>query len=54
MTFYEANVGEDFDKDELNKLYKEGEQRYKQQVPPGYKDEKNKKRRETIRYSPSF
>lgn len=42
LSFYEGNVGEDFDKDKLNSLYKEGEQRYKQQIPPGYKDEKEK------------
>ena len=39
---FENRVGNDFSEDELNQLYKDGENRYKQQIPPGYKDAKNK------------
>jgi hypothetical protein len=36
-------VGNDFTDNELDALYKEGERRYANQIPPGYCDEKNKK-----------
>ena len=39
---FENRIGNDFSEDELNHLYKIGENRYKQQIPPGYKDAKNK------------
>ena len=38
----ENRIGNDFSEDDLNKLYKIGENRYKLQIPPGYKDAKNK------------
>lgn len=40
---FDGCVGNDFAEDELEVLYKEGERRYANQVPPGYCDEKNKK-----------
>jgi hypothetical protein len=40
---FDGCVGNDFTEDELEALYKEGERRYANQVPPGYCDEKNKK-----------
>ena len=40
---FDGCVGNDFAEDELGVLYKEGERRYANQVPPGYCDEKNKK-----------
>ena len=39
----EARVGEDFSKEDLEKLYREGKKRYEEEVPPGYMDAKNKK-----------
>jgi hypothetical protein len=39
----EGNVGEDFIKENLDKLYKEGKKRYEESIPPGYMDFKNKK-----------
>ncbi len=33
------NVGDEFDQQTLDILYKEGEERYKNKIPPGYKDD---------------
>ena len=41
-SLYESNVGDDFDKDTLRNLYKNGAERYKLQIPPGYEDAKQK------------
>lgn len=40
---FDGCVGNDYAVNELEELYKEGEKRYANQVPPGYCDEKNKK-----------
>lgn len=40
---FEGRVGEDYSKDKLEQLFKEGEKRYKEKVPPGYKDLDDKK-----------
>ena len=61
---FAGKVGEDFVENDLENLYKEGEKRYSNEVPPGYCDEKNKKEKskrslygdlivwkQTIRYS---
>ena len=40
---FEGCVGQDLSEENLEKLYKEGEKRYTNQVPPGYCDEKTKK-----------
>ena len=40
---FDGRVGNDFEEKDLEALYKEGEKRYANQVPPGYCDEKNKK-----------
>ena len=40
---FDGRVGEDFAERDLEALYKEGEKRYANQVPPGYCDEKKKK-----------
>jgi len=45
---FDKSVGEDFSKEELLKIYKDGEIRYANEVPPGYKDlpiKKNKGQR---------
>jgi hypothetical protein len=36
----EGKVGTAFSHDELKKIYKEGKERYEQNIPPGYNDEK--------------
>ena len=38
-----SKVGEDFTKDNLEKIYREGKKRYEEDIPPGYMDLKNKK-----------
>lgn len=40
---FNGKVGEDFDDNTLENLYKEGERRYKEKVPPGFKDLEEKK-----------
>ncbi len=35
---FEGRVGQPYDEDRLNKLITEGEDRYKQKIPPGFKD----------------
>jgi hypothetical protein len=40
---FDGRVGEDFAEKDLDALYKEGEKRYANDIPPGYCDEKNKK-----------
>ena len=40
---FNGRVGEDFAEKDLDALYKEGEKRYANDVPPGYCDEKTKK-----------
>ena len=35
-----GKVGDPFSQDEINKIYKEGEARFKNEIPPGYKDQK--------------
>lgn len=38
----EGKVGDDFSKEELEKLYRDGKKRYDEKVPPGYMDMKEK------------
>lgn len=40
---FDGRTGSDFTDDMLEALYKDGERRYSNKVPPGYCDEKNKK-----------
>jgi hypothetical protein len=35
---FDSKVGKPYSEDDLGKLFKEAEERYKQQIPPGYKD----------------
>lgn len=42
LNIFENKVGEAFTKDELSKIYELGEERYKAQIPPGYKDSDKK------------
>jgi len=39
---FDGSVGTHYKADQLEKLYSEGEKRYKSETPPGYKDVKNK------------
>lgn len=39
---FEGKISDSFSKDELDEIYKEGELRYKNKIPPGFEDEKNK------------
>ena len=42
-SLFEGKVGDDFDEGALDALYREGEKRYKESIPPGYKDLADKK-----------
>ncbi|WP_026523076.1 PIN domain-containing protein [Butyrivibrio sp. VCB2001] len=42
LDIFEGRVGEKISVDELNKIKEEGEKRYEDSIPPGYKDEKKK------------
>ena len=39
---FNRKIGKPFNKNELGKIYKEGEQRFKNKVPPGFEDFKKK------------
>lgn len=39
---FKDRITEAFDEEQLNKILKEGEERYSNKIPPGYEDEKNK------------
>jgi len=41
-SMFEENIGEPFANDQLIDLYEEGRDRYEKEIPPGYKDTKNK------------
>ena len=59
LSLYDGKVGTGFSEEELQKLYDEGEERYKKQIPPGFKDIKKEKNKygdlinwkEILRYS---
>lgn len=42
---FDNSVGEEFTKEDLMKIYKEGESRYANEIPPGYKDLPNKQKK---------
>jgi len=42
---FDSSVGEEFSKEDLLKIYKEGEARYSNEIPPGYKDLANKQKK---------
>lgn len=46
----EDRVGDDFSEDELKNCFKRGEARYKDSVPPGYKDDTKEKRAKGLRH----
>lgn len=39
---FEGRVTDSFDDEQLSKIYEDGENRFKNKIPPGYEDEKNK------------
>lgn len=45
LDLYDGKVGDDYDEAKLEKIYKEGEKRYKENVPPGYADLKEKEKK---------
>lgn len=47
IDLFDDKIGYGFNKEEILKLYIEGEERYKQEIPPGYKD-KNKTNSYTV------
>ncbi len=42
LSLYEGKVGDDYEPAKLDELYKEGERRFKESIPPGYLDWKDK------------
>ena len=46
LTIFDGRVGLQIDEKELNAIKEEGEKRYKQSIPPGFKDDKKKKNSE--------
>jgi len=44
IKLFENRVGDDFSNDEIERIYKEGEKRYSEKIPPGYKDDTPDKR----------
>ena len=42
---FDKSVGDNIPKSELEKIYKEGKERYDNDIPPGYKDEKEKRKK---------
>ena len=42
LSLYEGKVGDDYESAKLDELYKEGERRYKESIPPGFADWKDK------------
>jgi hypothetical protein len=42
ITLFDGKIGESYDEDKLQKLYKLGETRYAKKIPPGFEDEKEK------------
>lgn len=48
---YKGKVGDDFAKEELLNVYNDGKVRYQAQIPPGYKDQDNKEKKDAgLRY----
>lgn len=43
INIFEGRISSSFTEEELSKIYKEGQKRYENNVPPGYKDKKNKR-----------
>ena len=43
LVLYDGKVGDDYEEAKLEEIYKEGEKRYNENVPPGYDDLKTKK-----------
>lgn len=47
---YDGKVGEDYSEDQYLKIYKEGDNRYKSKIPPGYKDDTKEKKEKGDRH----
>lgn len=46
-----GKVGKSYDQKKINEIQKEGEIRYSNKIPPGYEDDKNSKKQDTVHYS---
>lgn len=49
-TLYEGKVGDDSTMEELQGIYKEGEKRFKDKIPPGFEDDTKEKRAKGLRH----
>lgn len=49
-TLYEGKVGDDYTWEELQNLYKEGDKRFKDKIPPGFKDDTKAKSDQGLRH----
>ena len=49
-SLFDNKVGDDYKKDDLEKKYKIGQDRYNNKIPPGYKDNTNQKKAKGSRY----
>lgn len=47
---YDGKVGDEYAKEKYDEIYKEGEVRYKEEVPPGFEDDTPKKRKAGLRH----
>lgn len=45
LTLYDGKVGDDYDTNVLDNIYTEGEKRYKENIPPGFADWKEKEKK---------
>lgn len=45
LTLYDGKVGDDYDTNVLDNIYSEGEKRYKENIPPGFADWKEKEKK---------
>ncbi|MBR5907044.1 MAG: DUF4935 domain-containing protein [Bacteroidales bacterium] len=45
LSLYKGKVGDDYEDDRLNALFSEGAKRYKESIPPGFADRKEKEKR---------
>lgn len=43
LDLFNGRVGEEYSEEEIKEICKQGEERYKKKIPPGYRDEKKKK-----------
>jgi len=47
---FDDKVGNPFEQENLNKIFKEGEERYNKKIPPGFEDKKEKEKADNFTY----